>query len=316
MATRFFHPPSLGQKSEITLDASFRQDGFVRALALTLVDRCVSRKFENKAAAELLIDKLNQHFPESVPNAAHATAIETLELMTSTPQKASRTALEITWVLRQLMVDAMSQNLVQYLPAFYQQGEIIKPTELRKAGTPIDKAGLSALANLLNMTLVVHQTEKNASLPAKVTYGHGCETVHLDEKEGRFSPRVKNKEAFRPLHSISNVSHSLPVDQFHDDTVVTQVQSLLSRIEQANSENSNWLANMLDDGSLTYNDLLQLYTSAADTVTWQQAFVESTTEFKTLLINVAAMMISFGMTTREDLFAAEVETTPSSPSMV
>ena len=253
-----------------------------------------------------------------MPQAAHASAKETLELMTSSPQKSSRTALELTWVLRQLMVDTMCQAPIQYLPAFYQQGDIVKPSELRQPGTAIDISGLGALAKLLDITVVVHQTEKNQQLPGKHKFGQGDVEFHIEEEDGRYTPRVKNKEAFRPLNSISNINQALEVDELQDENLEKQVHSLIERIQKANQENSIWLENMLEEGSLSHVDLLGLYISNADLVTWQQTFIDSATVLNTLLVNVAANMISFGITSREDLFEREViEAQPfSSPTMV
>ncbi len=317
MINRFFHQPSLSQEHAISLDASHRQDGYVRAVALTIVDRLVSRGFDNGVVAKVLLDKLNETFPGSVPNATHASAIETLELMTSTPQKASRTALEVTWVLRQLMVDSMRQIPVNYLSVFYQQGDVIKPSELRAKGSYVDEAGLTALANILHETIMVHKTGKDKQLPAKLHYGgQGNILIHLDECDGRFTPRVEHKEAFRPLNSITSVKPAFIRDAIDDENVYNKVESLLSHIAQTNSENANWLNNMIEDGSISFDDLLNLYITHANQLTWQRGFIDESTELKDLLVNVAATLMSFGMTSRDELFEAVERQELSSPTMV
>lgn len=315
MATRFFQQPAFSQRNEVTLDASFRQDGFVRAVALAIVDRLVSRTFDNGALAKVVLEEFNKNFPQSVTKAAHANAVETLELMTSTPQKASRTAIELTWLLRQLMVDTMRQAPVNYLSVFYQQGDVVKPSELRAQGSDIDKAGLSALSKILNMTIVIHETENDKQLPAKTTYGQGNTVIYIDEHNGRFTPRVEHKEAFRPLNSILPVDLKSGPNIFQDENVSNQVDALLHRVSQANVENIQWLENMLEGGDITYDDLLNLYITHANDLGWQREFVKESTDLHTLLVNVAAAMISFGMTTRDELFEEAEEHAPiSSPT--
>lgn len=315
MRTRFFQQPS-SQLSEIELNSSFEQDGYIRAMAVCLVDKLVSRSYKDSSVSNVLLDKLASCFPDSIPDAKFTTPVDTLELMTSTPKKASRTALELTWVSRQLMVDAMCEALVHYLPAFYKNDTVVKPSKMRTPGVEVDNIGLKALANLLNVTIVVHRTEKNMQLPAVTTYGQGELKFNIDEHNGRYSPRVNNKEAFRPLSSLSIDNPDLSVDEYQDDNLAKQVISLMHRIAQANKENANWLQNMLEDGSITYDDLLELYTTRAVAITWEQEFMEPSTELNELLVNTSAAMISFGITSREELFEAEVEQTPSSPTMV
>lgn len=173
-----------------------------QALAVTVMDYLKKGDSFPEAAIEKIVGRFFSYFPDYKMNQAHTNAIEQMRLLQNNPRKTEIIHC-LAYVLRQITVDEVLKNPLAYKRVFSHLDANQPQAYLRKAQMPLDLSAVSALANALNIRLILSCTESQKELRQRIIHTPMNSTPSLPSIE----LQVKNSQYCLPVIQKKNEEH-------------------------------------------------------------------------------------------------------------
>lgn len=262
----FFKSTPLSIPKRHFIDVGAMGDSGFCALAIALIDNSLNAPNTNKQVLKRLLDQHSHYYP-SVPTHRLQTPVERLQKMVATPSLMATTIEQFAFILRQIAVDEWHKKTVIYRSAFVSKSEEVSASTMRKQGTFMDDNAIAALANALDIPIILRVVAPGKELPAKYQYNkssrasdvlirlsHQHYTVAVIQVE-RF---VKAIEAVvREAIQVNNPS----IIHFESDRAdsLLKIRENDARLAEDFDKNTTCLSKLLESGELNKNDLLAIY---------------------------------------------------------
>lgn len=256
------------------VDAGGRGDCGFRAVAVGIIDNVVNNPSGNHSLFNELLKRyaLKYSLPPLRTGGLFTPQERSLEIIQafSRPYEMAKFIIRMADILRQIAVDEVVKYPDIYRGAIISDNENTSPEIMRKPETWIDETAIAALANAIELPVIVKVTEPGKELFMREGYGPkkgqnkvDPVVIHLQSKH--YQAEVSNTTPF------ANVSH-----QEVDFSVLSQepvddpdMPELLAKIAKADAQvmdhyeaNINRLRTMVECKEIARESLLDIYISA------------------------------------------------------
>lgn len=269
MARRFFPQQVVTPTSRTTVNVGGNGDCGFRSIAAGLVDNFFTHPHLNKTLLNHILQRHFIYYPVHRPNLSEEETPH--QLMSRLLKKVTMSELiqTMAYTLRQLAVDEMVKNPVQYPGAFVQNHEHTSPAEMRQPQTWIDESSISALANALNLPIRVRliSSGKELSSPPLTYHSQSRHAtmnppVVISLERGHYQPSLLNPRIFQSNVYDSKVQMS-PVQTVVTDSDMPEILKKIAEAEArtvaAFESTRDCLTAMVTAGELTKSRLLEVY---------------------------------------------------------
>ena len=266
MATAGFFdrtPPSLAKHSPGPNPIEIGGYQF-QALAIAMMDNLK----ESTKAQEPLVKAVLAHFfyyyPHTKPSQSYLTPAERMQLILGSAKKSEMVAC-MAYVLRQIALDELWAKPLLYREAFNDIEPSMTKGELAEARQNLSPLVLKALANALNIDIILSIVEPQKELPLRISYKTSSESPLLSmqlQLEGEnYKPAVKRKADFMHINPVVRQIEPTKTNHSHEklSEILPQIAADNTRLYNTYKQASTQLMNWVSKGQLDKQSLMDLY---------------------------------------------------------
>lgn len=261
------------------VDAGGNLDNMFHALAAGIIDNILTRPRTNLPVMTRLMEYHAKHFTLPEINRHLTTPLQRFEKIAARPGNLAQFIRDIALTLRQTAVTELCTHPDLYEVDF----EKMSPAEMRKPGSKMPKSSIDAVANVLNIPVVVNEVETGKNLQKQTprgpkAEGHPFDKVVMLEQHDYYLVQVV--QVSRMEAAATHVTlPSAPLAS--SEQVDPSSLALSNAVKNADAEliadferNVHRLETMVDAQELDKNSLLQIYISAITTPSTPQGQVK------------------------------------------
>ena len=265
----FFSQTPLSQVKEQVPEYTFIPVGGEQfhALSVALIDGFKSFPHANEAFLKKVLERFFAYYPKFIPTQQYLTPADRMGLLVNSSRKSEIVEC-MAYVLRQLVVDEIYANPLNYRQAFDGLSSQTPKDYLRQMNTVLPANCLSALAKALGIKLSLSFTEHGKELRDRKIYNYSLANspefkMVIQIQDADYFPGVKNKADFAYVGQLA-VSPLKPSDAVsHQTGTVAEILELIAtdnkRLLVSYDQRRKTLMSMVAAGELTKEPLIILY---------------------------------------------------------
>lgn len=237
------------------------------ALAVALIDCFKNATRINEASVKKILERLYSYYPKLVSTQPYLTPADRMGLLVNSSRK-SEVVECLAYVLRQLVVDELYANPLNYREAFAGLSCDTLSSYLRQSNTILPVSALRALTEVLGMNITLIFTEHGKELRGREIYSSSLTNVpkfevSIQVQGNEYFPLVKNKADFVYVGQLA-ITPLKPIDNVINQTstiaeVLELIKSDNKHIKHAYDQTRKSLMSMVDTGELTKEKLITYY---------------------------------------------------------
>lgn len=250
------------------VDSSFIDVGGepFNALAVAFIDNLKRGVRLSDVSLKKILDRLFTYFPDYKINQAYLTPVERMRLLVNSPRKSEMVDC-MAYVLRQLTVDTLLAKPSSYPEAFYGLSAELPKDYLRHQDTSLPSSALAALAEALNIHLILSFKEVGKELRMRQAFSSSGAVdtpyfeVVLQVQGSTYFPRVTNKADFAYIGQLA-IKAPKPIVPACEESMAEVLELITTEndaVWRNYQEYRKILVNMVADNELTKDDLIGLY---------------------------------------------------------
>lgn len=237
------------------------------AVAVALIDSWKNTHFMKDASLKMILERFFAYYPKFKLQQAYLKPAERMDMILSGPRKSEIVDC-MAYVLRQLAVDEMYANPLNYKEIFEGLNSATSRNFLRKPDTVMPVSALRALTESLGITIILSFTEQGKELRYREMYSNSSassshQAINLQVQGNQCFPGVKNKGDFT---YVGQLAINPPVPQEFGDEKKGTIAGMVGLIAEDNKRllhsYQQWRQNLLTmivGNELTTAFLIDLY---------------------------------------------------------
>lgn len=275
-----------------TVDVGGIGDCGPKAIAAAMLDNILFKSISNEKLAKKLLELhafyyVDEHQLQIPANYRLLSRSEVLaKLMLKLPERA-KLIVEFSNILREVGVSQMKWYPERYRGAFVNENENTSPEKMRLPTTWIDETFIAAIAEAFNLPINVQVVKQGKELPMRLQYNVAAKNglgspVDIQLNDKHYLPRV-HKPAYFSAIKEQSVSVATPkaaavaADQAAAEdltTILAKIAADEAKLLAEYTETIAYLTDKVDEGSLTKDDLLDMYIKGMATSDYLQGRVK------------------------------------------
>lgn len=236
------------------------------ALAAALMDVFKSFSRTSDGFAKKILGQLCFYFPKYMNSQPYLTPSERLNLLLKNC-RTTELMDSLAYVLRQMAVDEMEANPLNYRDVYAGFQDETPKNHLREPSTKLPRSCLHALADALGIMIHLSIVEQGKELGQKRVYStdlHSPETfeVTLQQQDDHYFPKIKDKAYFAYAGQLA-LAPVKPAIQTGSMETIAEIRRLIAednkRLAIAFEQTKKTLRSMVDAGELSKEQMMGLY---------------------------------------------------------
>lgn len=231
------------------IDVGHNGDCGFESIAARLIDLHRNKKLKGTELDDFL-NVYRFYFPKELPTLSNEKAFDHL-VETISPRQLVK---NMAFALRQCAVNRIISHPEKYPGAFADKTEGTKPSDMRKPGTWIDGSALAAIADGLNIAIVIHCGNADIPIYDKDKPRECKEEINITLSGGHYQPFVSDPDYF--TQRTSTLTNNLPNVKSHDPTM-EEINEKIRKAEIVDNKRETDAYKILNESST--NHLIELY---------------------------------------------------------
>ena len=234
------------------------------ALAVAAVDNLKNGAFLTDVSLKKILERFFTYFPNYKINQSHLIPVEQMRLLVKSPRKAEIITC-LAYVFRQLTLDTIFASPLGYTEVFRGLNNTLRKDQLREMNRRLPACALGALAEAINITLILLLREPKKELWKQQVYNSGVDApfeIVLQVQDDTYFPKVKNKNDFIFMGQLATRAPAPLIIPSEEN--ISDVLSLIAEDDATlwlhYEEYRTILTKMIADKVLTLHSLINLYT--------------------------------------------------------
>lgn len=236
------------------------------ALAAALMDVFKSFSRTGDGLAKKILGPLYLYFPKYMNSQPYLTPSERFNLLLKN-FRPTELIDSFAYVLRQMAVDEMEANPLNYRDVYTGFEDETPKKHLRESSTKLPRSCLHALADALGIMIHLSVVEQGKELRQKIVYSTDLNLsatfeVSLQQQEEHYFPRIKDKVYFAYAGQLA-LAPVKPAIQPGSMETIAGIRRLIAednkRLAIAFAQTKKTLCSMVDAGELSKEQMMGLY---------------------------------------------------------
>ncbi|MDP2363494.1 MAG: hypothetical protein Q8M94_06955, partial [Ignavibacteria bacterium] len=267
------------------------------ALAVALIDSIRSAPRVNDATLKTLLERFFDYYPKFKAQLPYLTPTERMGMLINGPRKSEKVEC-MAFVLRQLVVDEIYANPLNYREAFDGLDATTPKGFLRKPSTVLPPSVLGALAQSLGITITLSFTEHGKEIRKRDVFTDSADKTSklgliLQVQGEHYFPGVENKADFAYVGQLA-ISPPEPVVEGNKNTgtiapIISLIETDNKRLLQSFLQWRENFLTMVKGKELTTSSLIDFYIEFLPTI---KGVIADTTAFFSKLTHAAETPVS------------------------
>lgn len=266
--TGFFKAPAKQDNKQGT-EYSFISVGGEQfhALAVAFIDSFKNSTRVDEPSLKKVLERFFSYYPKFISTQPYLTPADRMTMLINNSRKSEIVEC-MAYVLRQLTVDEVLDNPLNYREVFKGLNPETSRDYLRQPNTVLPSRALTALTQVLAMTITLSFTEHGKELRRREIHNNSIFNsskfdVTLQVQGNQYFPKVKNKTDFAYVGQLA-VSSPKPVDVLSNQIsdiadILDQIATDNHRLKMSYEQSRKTLLSMISAGELTRENLIALF---------------------------------------------------------